>query len=250
MSSFSVLSIKTSIFLNDQELIPFLISSLESKIKKKSELENKVLAITSKIISLSQGQVVSKKNIKSKKKLIQKEADVYLGKMGFNTHLTIKHGLLLASAGIDESNSKKNDYILLPKNPFQTADEICLQLKSHWKLKNFGILITDSKTSPLRAGVTGITLSHSGFKGIQNKIGDKDLFGKKLQMTKINIADALASAAVFCMGESNERTPLALISAPVEFVKPFRAKSKSECIMRLENDMYATLFFKKKFLKT
>src|SRR6266508_2193439 len=72
--------------------------------------------------------------------------------------------------------------------------------------------ITDSKTAPLRVGVTGVTLAYSGFQALNDYVGTKDLFGRAWRMIKVNVVDALATAAVLVMGEGSEQTPLA--SAP------------------------------------
>lgn len=84
-------------------------------------------------------------------------------------------------------------------------------MKSKFKLRNLGVIITDSTTSPLRYGVTGKCITYCGFKGVKSKIGEPDLFGRNLRMTRVNVADALSAAAVLCMGESKEQTPLDII---------------------------------------
>ena len=175
-----------------------------------------------------------------KKTLIQKESDHYLGEIKYGCHLTIKQGLLIPSAGIDESNSEKSHYILYPKNPFLSAKKIYKILQKKFKLKQFGVLLTDSHTKPLRRGVLGTALAYHGFKGTKSKVGAKDLFGRKLKMTYINVADALATAATYTMGESNEGRPLALIKASeVEFDSSYtRGK---ELRIPLEEDLYYPL---------
>ena len=69
--------------------------------------------------------------------------------------------------------------------------------------------ITDSKTAPLRVGVTGVALAYSGFQALNDYVDTKDLFGQAFRMIKVNVVDALATAAVLVMGEGSEQTPLA-----------------------------------------
>ena len=73
--------------------------------------ENSVIAISSKIVSLCEGNVVEKGSI-SKDELIEMEADFFLPKSNsrYDVYLTIKNNLLMPSAGIDESNT--NGYYL------------------------------------------------------------------------------------------------------------------------------------------
>ena len=205
--------------------------------------EGDILAVTSKIVSLSESRVVQKSGI-NKKELIQKEADYYLGEIGYGCHLTVKQGLLIPSAGVDESNAEGEFYILYPLDPFQSAKRIHNVVKQEFHIKNVGILLTDSRTMPLRRGVLGAALAYYGFKGVKSKIGEKDLFGRTLKMTQINMADALATAAVFTMGEGGESCPLALLKTEVEFME---SASNKELQISPDEDLYKP--FLQRFLK-
>jgi len=236
-----VIPIKTRIFLFEENLNNFVLESL----KENPPTENSILVITSKIVSLAEGRRVAVSSI-SKEDLIKKEADHYLGYLSYGCHLTIKEGLLIPSAGIDESNSDGAFYILFPKNPKESAKALCNFIKETFKLKNFGVIMSDSHTSPLRRGVTGIALSNWGIQAVKNIVGTKDLFGREIKMTQVNYADALASAAVLTMGEANESCPLALLSCDgVEFEDDSAASTLK---MAVEEDLYYPLL--KPFLKT
>jgi putative folate metabolism gamma-glutamate ligase len=214
--------------------------------------EHIVVAITSKIISLCEGRVVQKSPEVDKKKLIQQEADVYLEETEenlYNISLTIKNRLLIPNAGIDESNGE-NAYILYPENIQRTATEMWHFLREKHQVKNLGILITDSHTTPLRRGVTGIGLGWCGFSALKNYRGTPDCFGNKLKVTQVNNLDALAAAAVYVMGEGNEQTPFATIQgfSTLEFQQypPTEAEIKAVSIS-LEEDLYAPLLTKAKW---
>ncbi len=226
--------IYTDIFSEGESLINFIIKHAEGKLKEKS-----VLAITSKIVSLAENCTLNKEGI-DKKKLIQKESERYLGEIGYGCHLTIKHGLLVPSAGIDESNSVDNKYILYPKNPFASAEKICREVKKKFSLNDFGVIITDSRTFPLRKGVIGVALAYSGFKALKSLIGKEDLFGRPLRITTINLVDALAASAVLLMGEGAERCPLVgLYETPVVFTNK---TDKTELAISVEEDLYKPLY--------
>lgn len=219
------------------------ISKIMEKNKKTHLLEKSILAVTSKIVSLSEKRIEPISKWKKKENLIRKEADHYLKKSAYNTHLTIKENLLIPSAGIDTSNAEGEFYILYPKAPYKSAKLLLIALKTHFSLKHFGILITDSRTLPLRKGVTGIALSYWGFRGVKNMAGQKDLFGKTLKFTSINVADALAAATTFKMGEGNERTPLVLIeNAPVEFFKNTESTDKKELLIEPKKDLFYSFY--------
>lgn len=173
--------------------------------------EGSILAVTSKIVSICQGRVVKIEEA-NKRTLIEQEAEYYLPPEASKYHitLTIKNNLLIPTAGIDESNGN-GYYILWPSNPQQTANQIRAYLRQRFACSHVGVIITDSKTTPLRWGVTGVAIAHSGFRALNNYVGTPDIFGRMLRITKVNVMDALAAAAVLVMGEGNEQTPLAII---------------------------------------
>lgn len=176
--------------------------------------ERSIVVIASKIVSIAQGRIVKNVGPVDKNKIIEKEADLFLPpspKSQYDFYLTIKNNILIPNAGVDESNADGN-LILWPENPQKTANEIRTFLAKKFKINDIGVLIVDSKTTPLRSGVTGVALSHSGFAALYNYIGMPDIFGRKLEVTNTNVADALAASAVLTMGEGAEQTPLAIIT--------------------------------------
>lgn len=212
-----------------------------------------ILAITSKIVSLCQGLYISKEKV-SKYDLICKEADLLLETKHnpYNLYLTIKEGILIPSAGIDESNVE-DIYVLFPKGIQKTAFSLWTHLRTKYNLQELGILITDSHTTPLRRGVTGIALGWCGFEPLYSYINKPDIYGKPLRVTQINILDALATSAVFVMGEGSEQTPLAIISdAPkISFLdRPPTSQEEENVKIPLEEDLYAPLLLAANWLKS
>lgn len=214
--------------------------------------EKSVVAITSKIVSICEGRVTKIDN-QNKKSLIKKESSLFLSERNsrYGFILTIKNGLLIPSAGIDESNGN-NYYVLWPSDPQKSVNQIREYLRKRFKLKSVGVIMTDSKTTPLRWGTTGVCLAYSGFYGLNNFIGKPDLFGREMKVTKVNVADGLAATAVLTMGESNEQTPLAIIS-DVPFIRfnhknPSR-KELTEFSIKIEDDLYAPLLTSVKWKK-
>ncbi|RIK44377.1 MAG: putative folate metabolism gamma-glutamate ligase [Chloroflexi bacterium] len=206
--------------------------------------EYTVLAITSKIVSICQERVVAIGEI-DKQQLIESEADSFLppDTNRYHVTLTIKDNILIPSAGIDESNSDHR-YVLWPADPQGVANAIRSHLCRRFGRRYLAVLITDSKTTPLRWGVTGVAVAHSGFAALNDYIGRTDLFGRPLRMTKVNVADALAAAAVLVMGEGDEQTPLAVIH-DLPFVQ-FQARNPmpeelQSLHIDLEDDLYAPL---------
>lgn len=195
----------------------------------KSLKENSVVAVTSKIVSIGEGRCIPIADFPDKDKLVAKEADQYLPRdaapHGLVMH-TIKDGMMVASAGIDESNAA-NFYILWPKDPKKSAQRIWEFLKEKFKVKNLGVIITDSRLVPLKRGVVGIAIGYFGFKPLRDYRGKIDIFGREFKMETSNLPDSLATAAVLEMGEGNEQTPIATIT-DIPYIEFIKTLSKEE----------------------
>ena len=206
--------------------------------------EHEILAITSKIIALCQGRAIPLDAI-TKADLVAAEADLYLPATvsRYAVYLTIKNSALMPWAGIDESNADGH-HVPWPHAPQQAANAIRAYLCRRFTLSFAGVLITDSRPLPLRWGVTGFSVAHSGFLALRDYRGQPDLFGRPLRMTQANVADALAAAAVLVMGEGNEQTPLARIAGVPSVDFQDRDPSDEELAslaVTLDDDLYAPL---------
>lgn len=176
--------------------------------------ENTIVAVTSKIVSICEGRYVKidASDPKQKDALIAKESQFYLPREENKYHvsLTITNNILAPGAGIDESNAN-GYYILWPKDAQKTANTIREHLAEKNHITNLGVIITDSKTFPMRWGVTAISLAFSGFLPLKNYMNTPDIFGRLFVFEQMSIIDNLACGATLTMGEGAEQTPLAII---------------------------------------
>jgi len=202
-----ILPLKSRLIKPKDNLLEIFEESLKNK--KKQVKNNDIWVITSKVISLSENRIVKATLDKEKIKIIKEESDVWLGGKPYG--FTIKNGILIPRAGIDESNSKQNELILWPLNSWKTAQILRKKVKKRFGIQNFGIVITDSTCRPLRHGVSNIALAWSGFEGVSDERGKLDLFGQPLEVTHRAIADSLAAAAGILTGEAAESIPFVLI---------------------------------------
>lgn len=233
----------TPLVYKNDDLFAILKSSLPSVLP-----EDSVLAVTSKIVALCEGNAlpVVTGTKEEKHAIVRQEAEAYTEPSSsvYNLMLTVKHSTLSVNAGLDMSNAD-NQYVLLPKDPYMSASQIWQWLRQEYSVKNIGVIITDSKTFPLKWGTIGTCLGHCGFLAVRDMIGQKDLFGYEMQMTKVNIAEALATSAVLSMGEVAEQTPLSLIEVipQIEFQDHSPTSQEiAEQHISLEDDAYAPLF--------
>ncbi len=122
-----------------------------------------------------------------------------------------KHGFICANAGIDQSNVSNNPRhaLLLPKNPDRSARNI---RKSIFQLarRKVSVIICDTFGRPFRNGQTNVAIGISGINPLKSYIGTPDIFGRKLKVTEIAVADEIASAAELVMGKTLQ-IPVAIV---------------------------------------
>jgi dihydrofolate synthase / folylpolyglutamate synthase len=234
-----VRSLKTPIVTAKSQTIFELLDGAIDALDEKS-----VVVVTSKIISLCEGRVVPIADT-DKEQLIKQESDYYLpatlSKYGY--HFTITNNTLISVAGIDESNSGGDFYVLWPEDTQKTCNEIRAYLRKRFNLRHVGVIISDSTTMAMRRGTIGIPLAYSGFKSVNDYIGTPDLFGRDFKVSRGGIAMGLAAAGVLSMGEGTEQTPVAVITdVPfVHFVDddPTKKELAEEFyIQRYQDDLY------------
>ena len=236
-----VYPIKTRVFLPPKDdLLSFIKESFSSLTLK----EKSIIVITSKIVAIWQGRCIKMNSVKSKDELIKKEADFYIDRdkvpKGY-VILTIKNNILIPTSGIDESNAN-GYYILWPEKSMVAAKHIYQFIKKTYKLKKFGVIISDSHCTPLKNGVMGIAIGYHGFHPLRDYRGKKDIFKRTLKMSQTNIADSVAVAAVLVMGEGKEQTPIAIAEDLENIVfNSIDYTIKDPLIMDKDNDIYAPL---------
>ncbi len=211
-----------------------------------------ILVVSSKIISIHQGRCVKideQNKIDQKKKLISQEADQILPLSQTSNlttaPLTKKYGVVVGSAGIDESNGD-GYFILWPQEPDLMAQKIYSWLQQKFNLTNFGIIITDTIKRPFRRGAVGFAISHWGFRALRSYRGRQDIFGRTFKNETINLADSIASAAVLVMGEGNEQTPLAIVNqlSDIDFIE-----QAENLAVKTEDDYFLGLIAENKWEK-
>ncbi len=211
-----------------EDLAKALIRALEDSSVK--ILDGDIIAVTSKVVSYSQGRLVRLSDIKPSAKavkmalkydltpevaeLVIQEADEIVGGVKHYI-LTIRDGVVLGNAGVDKSNAPYGMVVLPPENPEVVAHTLRREIYEKTGVKT-GVLIVDSRIEPLRRGTVGVALAVAGFEPLSDERGKPDIYGKPLLVTRRALADMLASTAELYFGERDELTPFVLIrGAPV-----------------------------------
>lgn len=129
--------------------------------------------------------------------------------------LIVEHrlGLIMANAGIDQSNvveEGRNVALLLPEDPDASAERLRAALSARSGVE-VAVVINDSFGRPWRRGTVGVAIGAAGLPALVDRRGETDLFGRKLQVTMIAYADEIAASASLLMGQADEGTPVVLL---------------------------------------
>lgn len=121
-----------------------------------------------------------------------------------------KFGNVCVNAGIDASNVEEGKIILPPLNPDESAEKLRRRLVEITG-KNVGVVITDTNGRCFRRGVVGFAIGISGVTAMKDWVGEKDLYGRELEVTVECVADEIAAFANLLMGEGGDGIPVVVI---------------------------------------
>jgi coenzyme F420-0:L-glutamate ligase/coenzyme F420-1:gamma-L-glutamate ligase len=120
------------------------------------------------------------------------------------------HGFVCASAGVDSSNAKGPDtLVLLPVDPDRSAARVRERLRELTGVAP-GVIVSDSFGRAWRQGTTDVALGVAGMISLRDLRGESDAAGYTLKTTQIAVADEIAGAAELVMGKT-EAVPAAII---------------------------------------
>ncbi|MFN0299332.1 MAG: coenzyme F420-0:L-glutamate ligase [Burkholderiales bacterium] len=127
--------------------------------------------------------------------------------------LVVEHrlGMVLASAGIDQSNigpdrDGRERALLLPIDPDRSCGVMRDRLMARFGVE-IGVIMNDSIGRAWRNGIVGTAIGVAGVPALVDRRGAPDRFGRKLEITMIGVADEIAAAASILMGQADEGTP-------------------------------------------
>ncbi|MSP97982.1 MAG: coenzyme F420-0:L-glutamate ligase [Betaproteobacteria bacterium] len=127
--------------------------------------------------------------------------------------LVVEHrlGMVLASAGIDQSNigpdrDGRERALLLPLDPDGSCQAMRDRLMKRFGVE-IGVIMNDSIGRAWRNGIVGTAIGVAGVPALLDRRGAPDRFGRKLEITMIGVADEIAAAASILMGQADEGTP-------------------------------------------
>ena len=215
-----------------------------------------ILVLAQKIVSKAEGRTVNLTNVTPSQKalelagpteknpriieLILRESNEILRTRPGAIIVEHRLGFVCANAGIDHSNvpgegGNSEDWVLLlPECPDFSAEQIRQEIEAVTDT-HIGVLIIDSHGRAWREGTVGAAIGISGLPGLADLRGQPDLFGFKLQITQVGVADELAAAASLMMGQAAEGTPVVHVRG---FPYALREGNLDELLRPKEQDLF------------
>lgn len=185
-----------------------------------------VLVVTQKIVSKAEGRIVDLATIQPSdfaRRLAERwekdprQVEVVLRESARIVRMDrgvviceTRHGFICANAGVDASNVGRTGAVtLLPLDPDRSAAAIRDRIVAATG-RQAAVIISDTFGRPWREGLTNVAIGVAGMDPFLDYAGQRDASGYELRVTKIALADELASAAELVMGKL-DRTPVALV---------------------------------------
>ncbi len=187
-----------------------------------------VLVVAQKIVSKAEGRIVELATVEPRAEavrlaaecdkdprlieLVLRESTAVLRTVPGVIIVEHRLGLVLANAGIDQSNLRPGDdhgcALLLPEDPDASAAALREALAARFGVEDIGVMINDSVGRAWRLGTVGLAIGVAGMTALWDLRGDRDRFGRELQVSETGIADQIASAAQIVQGEGDEGAPV------------------------------------------
>jgi coenzyme F420-0:L-glutamate ligase / coenzyme F420-1:gamma-L-glutamate ligase len=167
--------------------------------------DDDILVVTSKIVSKAEGRVVTS----SRDDAIEAETVRVVARRGATTIVQTRHGLVMAAAGVDASNTAPGTVVLLPMDPDESARKLRKALRARTGAR-LGMVVTDTMGRPWRAGQTDTAVGAAGVLPTRDHRGEPDAFGNTLEVTIAAVADEIAATGDLVKGKALQ-IPVALV---------------------------------------
>ena len=191
-----------------------------------------ILVITSKVISKAEGRVVEA----AREDAIAAETVRVVARRGATTIAQTRHGLVLAAAGVDASNTAPGTVVLLPEDPDESARRLRKALRARLGV-TVGVVVTDTMGRPWRAGQTDTAIGAAGVLPLRDHRGEPDTFGNTLEVTVAAVADEIAAAGDLVKGKALQ-IPVALLRGLADLVTDADGPGARALVRPAAEDMF------------
>ncbi len=191
-----------------------------------------IVVITSKIVSKAEGRVVRS----GREEAIDRETVRVVARRGATRITQTRHGLVLAAAGVDASNTEPGTVVLLPEDPDASARRLRKAL-SDAAGGRIGVIITDTMGRAWRVGQTDAAIGAAGVLPLRDHRGEADTFGMRLEVTIAAVADEIAAAADLVKGKTRQ-VPAAIVRGLADLVTDADGPGAAALVRAAAEDMF------------
>jgi coenzyme F420-0:L-glutamate ligase/coenzyme F420-1:gamma-L-glutamate ligase len=191
-----------------------------------------ILVVTSKIISKAENRLIQA----DREQAIDAETVRLVARRGPARIVETRHGLVMAAAGVDNSNTPPGTVALLPVDPDASARRLRKDLSARLGVRT-GVIITDTFGRPWRIGQTDVAIGAAGLTPARDYRGQLDTFGNLLEVTLIAVADEIAAAADLVKGKT-DGVPVAVVRGLAELVTDADGPGAAALIRPASEDMF------------
>jgi dehydro coenzyme F420 reductase / coenzyme F420-0:L-glutamate ligase / coenzyme F420-1:gamma-L-glutamate ligase len=167
---------------------------------------------------------------------IEAETARVVARRGPTTIAQTRHGLVLAAAGVDASNTAPGTVVLLPEDPDGSARQLRKGLRER-RGARIGVIITDTMGRPWRTGQTDTAIGAAGVVPLRDHRGQADTFGSLLEVTVAAVADEIAGAADLVKGKTRQ-VPVAIVRGLADLVTDADGPGAAALIRPAAEDMF------------
>ncbi|AKG43208.1 F420-0-gamma-glutamyl ligase [Streptomyces xiamenensis] len=192
-----------------------------------------ILLVTSKIVSKAEGRVLQADD---REAAIDAETVRLVARRGATRIVETRHGLVMAAAGVDASNTSKGTVLLLPEDSDASAARLRRGLRELLSV-DVGVIITDTFGRPWREGLTDVAIGASGVEVLDDLRGGTDTHGNPLGMTVTALADELAGAGDLVKGKTSG-LPVAVVRGLAHRTDPDTPETARALIRDASLDMF------------
>jgi coenzyme F420-0:L-glutamate ligase / coenzyme F420-1:gamma-L-glutamate ligase len=166
-----------------------------------------VVAVTQKAVSKAEGRMVPAPE--GKASWVDRETVRVVARRDDLVIAETRHGLVCASAGVDESNVPAGMVTLLPQDPDASASRIREGIRGRADVE-VGVVLTDTFGRPWRRGLVDVAIGCAGIPAALDLRGTPDALGRPLEVTVMALADQVAAAAGLVMSKAGS-VPVAVV---------------------------------------
>ncbi len=176
--------------------------------------EGDVLCVSSKAVAKTEGR----RRVADRDDVVDEETEHLVASRGPLRVVRTRHGLVLAAAGVDASNTEPGTVVPLPLDPDASARALREGLAAGSGC-NVAVVVTDTAGRAWRDGQTDIAVGCAGLPPMVDLAGSTDAYGTELAVTAPAVADEVAGAAELVL-RKDALTPVAVVGGLGSLVLP------------------------------